>query len=158
MVDATFMSKSALLSFLATRVEDARSSGVLFSLHMKATMMKVSDPIIFGHAVRVFFRDVFTKHGETLDGLGVDVNNGLGDLVSKIAALPADQKAAIEADIAATYACWPRAGDGQLRQGHHKPPCAVGCHHRCLDARDAAHERMHVEHRGQDPRHQGGHP
>ena len=106
-VDATFMSKSALLSFLATQVEDARSSGVLFSLHMKATMMKVSDPIIFGHAVRVFFRDVFTKHGETLDGLGVDVNNGLGDLVSKIAALPADQKAAIEADIEATYAAGP---------------------------------------------------
>ena len=106
-VDATFMSKSALLAFLAEQVDDARSSGVLFSLHMKATMMKVSDPIIFGHAVRVFFRDVFEKHGATFDTLGVDVNNGLGDLVSKIGSLPADQKAAIEADLAATYAAGP---------------------------------------------------
>jgi isocitrate dehydrogenase len=106
-VDATFLSKAALLRFLTAQVDDARQSGVLFSLHMKATMMKVSDPIIFGHAVRVFFRDVFTKHGATLDALGVDVNNGLGDLVSKIDALPADQKAAIEADIAATYAAGP---------------------------------------------------
>ena len=106
-VDATFMSKSALLTFLAEQVDDARSSGVLFSLHMKATMMKVSDPIIFGHAVRVFFRDVFEKHGATFDRLGVDVNNGLGDLVSKIDSLPADEKAAIEADLAATYAAGP---------------------------------------------------
>ena len=106
-VDATFMSKSALLTFLAEQVDDARSSGVLFSLHMKATMMKVSDPIIFGHAVRVFFRDVFEKHGATLDSLGVDVNNGLGDLVSKIDSLPANEKAAIEADLAATYAAGP---------------------------------------------------
>ena len=106
-VDATFMSKSALLTFLAEQVDDARSSGVLFSLHMKATMMKVSDPIIFGHAVRVFFRDVFEKHGATFDSLGVDVNNGLGDLVSKIDSLPADEKAAIEADLAATYAAGP---------------------------------------------------
>ena len=106
-VDATFMSKSALLTFLADQVDDARSSGVLFSLHMKATMMKVSDPIIFGHAVRVFFRDVFEKHGATFDSLGVDVNNGLGDLVSKIDSLPANEKAAIEADLAATYAAGP---------------------------------------------------
>ena len=106
-VDATFMSKSALLTFLAEQVDDARSSGVLFSLHMKATMMKVSDPIIFGHAVRVFFRDVFEKHGATFDSLGVDVNNGLGDLVSKIDSLPANEKAAIEADLAATYAAGP---------------------------------------------------
>jgi isocitrate dehydrogenase len=106
-VDSTYLSKSALLAFLAGQVEDARNSGVLFSLHMKATMMKVSDPIIFGHAVRVFFRDVFSKHGNVLADLGVDVNNGLGDLLSKIEDLPADQTAAILADIDAVYANGP---------------------------------------------------
>jgi len=102
-VDGTYLSKHALLSFLTEQVEDARNSGVLFSLHMKATMMKVSDPIIFGHAVRVFFRDVFSKHGEALDELGVDVNNGLGDLLSKIDGLPTEQKDAILADIDTVY-------------------------------------------------------
>jgi isocitrate dehydrogenase len=77
------------------------------SLHLKATMMKVSDPIIFGHAVRVFFKDLLAKHGETLSKLGVDLNNGFGDLVEKIQSLPADQKAAIEADIQAAYAAGP---------------------------------------------------
>ncbi|MEO0898149.1 MAG: NADP-dependent isocitrate dehydrogenase [Bacteroidota bacterium] len=102
-VDGTFMSKKALLQFLAEQVEEAKHTGVLFSLHMKATMMKVSDPIIFGHAVKVFFKDVFEKHGPVLDELGVDVNNGLGDLLSKIESLPADQKSAIEGDIQAAY-------------------------------------------------------
>ncbi|MEM7659785.1 MAG: NADP-dependent isocitrate dehydrogenase [Bacteroidota bacterium] len=106
-IDGTFMSKKALLTFLAEQVQEAKSQGVLFSLHMKATMkatmMKVSDPIIFGHAVRVFFQPVFEKHGAILDDLGVDVNNGLGDLLSKIETLPADQKAAIEADLQACY-------------------------------------------------------
>jgi len=106
-IDATFMSKSALLAFLAAQIEDAKKSGVLFSLHMKATMMKVSDPIIFGHAVRVFFSGLFEKHGATFEALGVDVNNGLGDLVGKIATLPEDQRSAIEADITATYAAQP---------------------------------------------------
>ena len=85
----------------------AKKDGTLFSLHLKATMMKVSDPIMFGLAVRVFFKDLFTKHGATLTGLGVDLNNGFGDLVGKIATLPADQKAAIEADIAAVFAARP---------------------------------------------------
>jgi isocitrate dehydrogenase len=102
-IDGTFMSKSALFAFLEAQVADAKSQGVLFSLHMKATMMKVSDPIIFGHAVRVFFAPVFEKHGEVLRGLGVDVKNGFGDLLAKIEGLPADQKAAIEADIRAAY-------------------------------------------------------
>ncbi|MGB0638034.1 MAG: NADP-dependent isocitrate dehydrogenase [Myxococcota bacterium] len=106
-IDSTYMSKSALVKFLAEQVEDARESGVLFSLHMKATMMKVSDPIIFGHAVRVFFKDVFDKHEAALSELGVDVNNGFGDLVQKIDALPAEQKAAIESDIQAVYAKGP---------------------------------------------------
>ncbi|PRP97552.1 Isocitrate dehydrogenase [Enhygromyxa salina] len=101
--DATVLSKKALLAFLATQVADAKRSGVLFSLHMKATMMKVSDPIIFGHAVRVFFAGLFEKHGATFDELGVDVNNGFGDLVAKIAELPADKRAEIEADIKTAF-------------------------------------------------------
>ncbi len=102
-IDSTFMSKNALVEFLAKEVKDAKEKGVLFSLHMKATMMKVSDPIIFGHGVKVFFADVFEKHAETIEKLGVDVNNGLGDLLAKIEDLPADQKASIEADIQACY-------------------------------------------------------
>ena len=103
-MDSTFMSKKALVAFLEAQVADSKAKGVLFSLHMKATMMKVSDPIIFGHAVRVFFANVFEKHGATLDRLGVDVNNGFGDLLGKIAELPDAERAAIEADIDAVYA------------------------------------------------------
>lgn len=102
-LDATFMSKRALVAFLREQIQDAKDQGVLFSLHLKATMMKVSDPIIFGHAVRVFFEDVFAKHAAVLDELGVDPNNGFGDLLAKIAELPAEQRAAIEADIEAAY-------------------------------------------------------
>jgi isocitrate dehydrogenase len=106
-LDGTFMSRRALVAFLSEQVRDARERGVLFSLHMKATMMKVSDPIIFGHAVRVFFANVFERHAETLDGLGVDPNNGFGDLLAKIRELPDDQRAAIEADIQTAYADGP---------------------------------------------------
>jgi isocitrate dehydrogenase len=106
-IDATFISKQALTNFLDAQVAAAKADGVLLSLHMKATMMKVSDPIIFGHAVKVFFKDLIAKHAATLDALGVDFNNGFGDLVAKIAKLPADQKAAIEADIQAVYAQGP---------------------------------------------------
>jgi isocitrate dehydrogenase len=102
-LDGTFMSVKALRTFLAEQIELAKKEGVLFSLHMKATMMKVSDPIIFGHAVEVFYRDVFEKYASTITALGVDVKNGLGDLYAKIESLPADQKAAIEADIEAVY-------------------------------------------------------
>ncbi len=98
-IDGTKMSKQALLSFLAEQVEDARKSGVLFSLHMKATMMKVSDPIIFGHAVRVFFADLFAEYGDVFDALGVNVNNGFGDLIAKLDSLSADQMEAIGAAI-----------------------------------------------------------
>jgi isocitrate dehydrogenase len=106
-LDATFMSKKALGMFFAQQINQAKKDGVLFSLHLKATMMKVSDPIMFGLCVRVFFKDLFTKHAATLQKLGVDLNNGFGDLVGKIATLPADQKAAIEADIAAVFAARP---------------------------------------------------
>jgi isocitrate dehydrogenase len=102
-IDATVMNKKKLIAFLEAQVAEAKAQGVLFSLHMKATMMKVSDPIIFGHAVRVFFKPVFEKHGATFQQLGVDVNNGFGDLLAKIEQLPADQKNAILADIEACY-------------------------------------------------------
>jgi isocitrate dehydrogenase len=106
-LDATFMSRSALLDFLGAEIADARESGVLFSLHMKATMMKVSDPIIFGHAVRVYFADLFAKHAATFERLGVDPSNGFGDVLAKIADLSDDERAVIEADIQAAYAAGP---------------------------------------------------
>jgi isocitrate dehydrogenase len=102
-IDATFMSRRALRTFLEEQIDDAQKQGVLFSLHMKATMMKVSDPKIFGHAVSVFFKDVFDKHGAVLQKLGVDLDNGLGDLYAKIKTLPDDQRTAIENDIQAVY-------------------------------------------------------
>lgn len=105
--DATAMSKKALVAFLAEQTEAAKSEGILYSLHMKATMMKISDPIIFGHAVEVYFKDLLAKHAETLSGLGIDFKNGFGDLVSKIQSLPEDQKAAIEADISAAMESGP---------------------------------------------------
>ncbi|MGD8859115.1 MAG: NADP-dependent isocitrate dehydrogenase [Myxococcales bacterium] len=107
-IDGTFMSCGALERFLKKQVDDAREQGVLFSLHMKATMMKVSDPIIFGHAVTVFFADVFEKYATELEELGVDPNHGLGDLLSKIQSLPEAKRKAIEADIEAVYAKGPR--------------------------------------------------
>jgi isocitrate dehydrogenase len=102
-IDATFMSRRALREFLEAQIEDAKKQGVLFSIHLKATMMKVSDPKIFGHAVSVFFKEVFDKHGAVFQKLGVDPDNGLGDLYGKIKTLPDDQRAAIEADIKACY-------------------------------------------------------
>ncbi|MFV0417022.1 MAG: NADP-dependent isocitrate dehydrogenase [Chthoniobacterales bacterium] len=103
-LDATFLSKRALVSFLKEQIAAAKDAGVLFSLHMKATMMKVSDPIIFGHAVKVFFADLIEKHADLIDTLEVDFNNGFGDLISKIKDLPADKQAAIQADLEALYA------------------------------------------------------
>ena len=98
-IDASAISMNTLKSFLAEHIKDAKEQGVLFSLHMKATMMKVSDPIIFGAAVEVYFSEVFEKYGETLKKLGVDVSNGLGDVYAKIATLPADQRNEIEAAL-----------------------------------------------------------
>ncbi|MEY3012741.1 MAG: hypothetical protein RIT45_1476 [Pseudomonadota bacterium] len=106
-IDGTFMSKAALCAFLDAQIAEARAQGVLFSLHMKATMMKVSDPIIFGHAVRAYFAPVFEKFGAELDEAGVDVNNGFGDLVAKLDRLPADTAAAVRAAIDAVYAAGP---------------------------------------------------
>ncbi|UZJ40789.1 NADP-dependent isocitrate dehydrogenase [Prosthecochloris sp. SCSIO W1101] len=102
-VDTSAMNVRKLREFFANEIDKAKNDGLLLSLHMKATMMKVSDPIIFGHAVSVFYKDVFDKHGDVLNELGVNVNNGLGDLYAKIAKLPADKKAEIEADIQEVY-------------------------------------------------------
>ncbi len=106
-VDATFMSVRELVSFLASQIADAKAQRVLFSVHLKATMMKVSDPIIFGHVVKVFFAEVFTKHAATLASVGANPNDGLASVLSAIDTLPADQRAVIEADIAAAYASGP---------------------------------------------------
>ena len=102
-VDATFMSVAKLQEFLIAEIADAKQSGILFSAHLKATMMKVSDPIIFGHIVKAFYKDLFAKHEDTFAQLGVDVKNGFGDVVAKIASLPAEKQAEINADIAAVY-------------------------------------------------------
>ncbi len=106
-VDSTFMDVLALREFLNAQIEDARSSGVLFSLHMKATMMKVSDPIIFGHAVRAFFADTFANFGDVLDRAGANPNNGLGSVLSALDQLSADERSQIEASIAAGIANGP---------------------------------------------------
>ncbi len=102
-IDAAVMSQDALCAFYEEQMATAKQQGVLLSLHLKATMMKVSDPILFGHAVTVYFKDVFEKHAKVIGELGVNVNNGLGDLYAKIAKLPEAQRAQIEADIQATY-------------------------------------------------------
>ncbi|MGM0392520.1 MAG: NADP-dependent isocitrate dehydrogenase, partial [Bacteroidota bacterium] len=98
-IDATVMSKKALIKFLEAQIKDAKEKDVLFSLHMKATMMKVSDPIIFGHAVKVYFKDLFEKHGETLEKAGVNVNSGLGDLLNVLPNLPSEKRTEIETDL-----------------------------------------------------------
>ncbi|MFT4098885.1 MAG: NADP-dependent isocitrate dehydrogenase, partial [Rhodoblastus sp.] len=106
-IDAATMSARALRAFYAAEIADAKAKDVLFSLHLKATMMKVSDPIMFGHAVSVFFKDALDKNADTLKKLGVNLNNGFGDLLTKIAGLPEGERKAIEADIAAVYAKQP---------------------------------------------------
>ncbi|EGR1449226.1 NADP-dependent isocitrate dehydrogenase [Vibrio cholerae] len=106
-IDTSVMSKKALIAFFEKEIADAKAQDVLFSLHMKATMMKVSDPVIFGHAVKVYYKAVFDKYGQLFDQLGVDVNNGLGDVYAKIQLLPEAQRAEIEAAIQAVYATQP---------------------------------------------------
>ena len=106
-IDGTVLRKAALVAFYEQQIARAKREGVLFSLHLKATMMKVSDPIIFGYAVQVFFKDLFDKHGATFSKLGVDLNNGFGDLLGKIQSLPAAEQAEIQAGIAAAYAAGP---------------------------------------------------
>jgi len=102
-IDATYMSKKALLAFFEKQIQDAKEQNVLFSLHMKATMMKVSDPVIFGHAVRVFFKDIFDKYSNDLQSIGVDVSNGFGDLLTHIKKLSSEKQELILADIEKVY-------------------------------------------------------
>lgn len=116
-IDGTVMRKAALVAFYEQQIAKAKADGVLFSLHLKATMMKVSDPVLFGHCVRAFFKDLLAKHAATFAELGVDLNNGFGDLVEKIQKLPADKKAAIEADIQAAYAAGPQIAMVNSDQG-----------------------------------------
>jgi len=106
-IDASVMSRNALRKFYAEQIDDAKKKGVLLSLHLKATMMKISDPIMFGHAVSVFFKDVFEKHAAEIKEIGFDPNNGLGDLYARMAKLTEAQRGAIEADIKACYATRP---------------------------------------------------
>jgi isocitrate dehydrogenase len=106
-IDATVLNKAALVTYFEKEIAAAKQDNILLSLHMKATMMKVSDPVIFGHAVKVYYKEVFIKYGALFDSLGVDVNNGLGDVYAKIATLPQDQKEEIEAAIQAVYAIQP---------------------------------------------------
>ncbi|GLQ93873.1 NADP-dependent isocitrate dehydrogenase [Dyella acidisoli] len=103
-IDAALMSKKALASFIDAQIEDAKKQGVLFSLHLKATMMKVSDPIMFGQVVTEFYKDVLAKHADTLKSIGFNPNNGIGDLYARIGSLPADKQAEITADVNAEYA------------------------------------------------------
>ncbi|MCJ8321672.1 MAG: NADP-dependent isocitrate dehydrogenase [Colwellia sp.] len=102
-IDSSVLSKSALVDFYQTEIEKAKNEDVLLSLHLKATMMKVSDPIIFGHAVKVYYKDVFEKYADTFSQLGVDADNGIGDVYAKIERLPAEKQEAIKADLAAVY-------------------------------------------------------
>jgi len=106
-IDSSVMNKKALVAFFEEQIEEAKTQDVLLSLHMKATMMKVSDPVIFGHAVKVYYKDVFAKYGKLFDELGVDVNNGVGDVYTKIAGLPQAQKEEIEAALEAVYETQP---------------------------------------------------
>ena len=123
-IDSMFMSKKALCDFYEEQMEDAYKTGVMFSLHVKATMMKVSHPIVFGHAVKVFYKDAFAKHQKLFDELGVNVNNGLSDLYSKIESLPASQRDEVIQRPARLPRAPPRAGHGGFGPRHLELPFA----------------------------------
>jgi isocitrate dehydrogenase len=116
-IDTAVMNVAALRAFYAEQIEAAKKDNVLLSLHLKATMMKISDPIMFGHAVSVYYKDALDKHAETLEAIGANVNNGLADVLAKLDRLPADKKAEIEADIAAVYATRPALAMVDSRKG-----------------------------------------
>jgi isocitrate dehydrogenase len=121
---------------LRAELEDCRESGILFSLHVKATMMKVSHPIVFGHCVKIYYKDAFEKHGKTFDELGINVNNGMVDLYDKIKTLPESKRDEIIRDLHACQEHRPRTGHGRFGQGHHQLPFAERHHRRRLDAGD----------------------
>jgi isocitrate dehydrogenase len=131
-IDSMFMSKKALCDFYEKEIEDCRESGILFSLHVKATMMKVSHPIVFGHCVKIFYKEAFEKHGKLFDELGVNVNNGI-NLYEKIETLP--NPSATRSSATCTPArSTVRAGHGRFGQGHHQLPLAQRRDRRCLHA------------------------
>jgi isocitrate dehydrogenase len=117
-IDAAVMRAAALRTFLEAQMQDAKASGLLLSVHLKATMMKVSDPILFGHAVSVYFADVFAKHASTLETLGANPNNGFGEILAQIATLPQSKR---------TEA--PSACDGEFGERHYQSACTQRCHH-----------------------------
>jgi len=154
-IDSMFMSKKALLEFYEKEIEDAHKTGVMFSLHVKATMMKVSHPIVFGHCVKIFYKDAFAKHGKLFDELGVNVNNGMVSLYDRIATLPQSKQDEIKAictPATSTVPSWrwwtrPRASPTSIRQRHHRGR---------IDAGDDPQRRQDVG-RGRPPeRGQGG--
>ena len=157
-IDSQFMSKKALCEFYEEQIEDAYKTGVMFSLHVKATMMKVSHPIVFGHAVKVFYKDAFAKHQKVLDELGVNVNNGMSDLYDKIESLPASQREEIVQDIHAVPRAPSRAGHGRLGPRHHELPLTERRDRGRVDARDDPARRQDVRRRRTDQGHQGGEP
>ena len=141
-IDSMFMSKRPA-GFYEREIEDARKTGVMFSLHVKATMMKVSHPIVFGHCVKIFYKDAFAKHAKTFEELGVNVNNGMVDLYTKIESLPQSQRDEIKRDLhAATSTA--RAGHGRFRQGHHQLPLAQRHHRGRLHTRHDPQRRQDV--------------
>ena len=136
-VDATYLSAKALSAFLADEIEKTKQDGIMFSLHLKATMMKVSDPIIFGHAVTAWMAPIFEKYGDALAEAGVSANSGMGDVLKRIEGMP--NAAEIKADIEALKADRPSIYMVDSDKGHHQPSCAVRCHYRCVHA--CAHPR-----------------
>ena len=156
-IDSMFMSKKALCAFYEREIEDARKYGVMFSLHVKATMMKVSHPIVFGHCVRIFYKDAFAKHGKLFDSLGVNVNNGMVDLYNKIATLPRVAARGDHGRPPRLPRAPARTGDGRFRQGHHQLPFAQRRHRRRVDAGDDPRRRQDVRRRRQAEGGQGGH-
>ena len=157
-IDAAVMSAKALRAFFDEQIEDAKKEGVLFSLHVKATMMKIADPIIFGHAVSAFFSDVIEKHGATLKKLGVNVNNGFGDLLEQDRDAARGREEGDQGRHRGRVRQAPGPRDGQLRQGHHRPACAQRLHRRRVDAGDDPRVRPHVGSRRQAARRHGRDP
>ncbi len=157
-IDAAVMSRKALRAFFAEQIEAAKKEGVLFSLHLKATMMKISDPIVFGHAVSVFFADVLKKHAATLKRLGVNLNNGFGDLLTKIETLPEAEKECDQGRHRGRVRETAGPRHGQFRQGDHQPARAQRRDRRRFDAGDDPRRRPHVGGRRQAARRQGRDP
>ena len=153
-LDAAVMERAALEVFLASQVAEAKQQGVLFSVHLKATMMKVSDPIIFGHAVRAYFPYVFAEHAAALASAGVNANDGIAALLRSLEKLPADERAAVQAAIDAAYEQGPGAGHGRLRPRYHEPARAQRRDHRRLVAGRDPHLGADVERGGQAAGHQ----